>query len=218
MARAGETIGNRIAPPRFVLFGTLLIGGFVLWRAAYPAASWQDALIIAFDLAAALFLLSLAPLMKGFAVTDMRRHADENDANRTLILLVATILAAVVMAAISGELWAARAGNPHAMALLMATLALAWLFANAVYALHYAHLYYCGCDEGRSHHGGIEFPGAGAPDYRDFAYFAFTLGMTFQTSDVPITSPRIRHLALVHSLGAFAFNIGVIAFVINALG
>ena len=93
MARAGETIGNRIAPPRFVLFGTLLIGGFLLWRAAYPAASWQDALIIAFDLAAALFLLSLAPLMKGFAVTDMRRHADENDANRTLILLVATVLA-----------------------------------------------------------------------------------------------------------------------------
>lgn len=218
MGGAGKTIGNRIAPPRFVLFGALVVAGYALWRAAFPVASWQDALIIGFDLAATMFLLSLAPLMRRFAAADMRRHADENDANRTLILLVTTVLAAVVMAAISGELSAARAGNPNAMALLMATLALAWLFANAVYALHYAHLYYCGCDAGRSHHAGIEFPGGGEPDYRDFVYFAFTLGMTFQTSDVAITSPQIRHLALVHSLGAFAFNIGIIAFTINALG
>lgn len=219
MSRAGKTIGNRIAPPRFVLFGALLPLGFLLWRGVFPAAPWQDALTMAFDLAAAVFLLSLLPLMQAFSVAEMRRHADQNDANRALVLLIATALAAAIMAAISGELAAARAGDGGAMARLLITLALVWLFANTVYALHYAHLYYCGGgDQPNGHRGGIEFPGTQTPDYRDFAYFACTLGMTFQTSDVQITSPRIRRLALVHSLAAFAFNIGVIAFTINALG
>lgn len=218
MRGAGKTIGNRIAPPRFVLFGALLPLGFGLWLTVFPAATWQDALTMAFDLAAAVFLISLLPLMRGFSVTEMRRHADENDANRALVLLIATVLAAAVMAAISGELSAARSGDGIAMARLLVTLALVWLFANAAYALHYAHLYYCGGDDPACHRGGIEFPGTDNPDYHDFAYFACTLGMTFQTSDVQITAPRIRRLALVHSLAAFAFNIGVIAFTINALG
>ena len=218
MGGAGKTIGNRIAPPRFVLFGVLLPLGFVLWRTVFPGTSWQDALTMAFDVAATVFLVSLLPLMRDFSVAEMRRHADQNDANRALVLLVATALAAVVMAAISGELSAARSGDGSAMARLLITLALVWLFANAVYALHYAHLYYCGIDEPSGHRGGNEFPGTKNPDYRDFTYFACTLGMTFQTSDVQITSPRVRRLALAHSLAAFAFNIGVIAFTINALG
>lgn len=218
MTGAGKTIGNRIAPPRFVLFGVLLPLGFALWHSVFPGSPWQDGLTIAFDLAATVFLLSLLPLMRDFSVAEMRRHADQNDANRALVLLVATALAAVVMAAISGELSAARSGDGAAMARLLITLALVWLFANAVYALHYAHLYYCGSEESSGHRGGIEFPGTQHPDYRDFTYFACTLGMTFQTSDVQITAARIRRLALVHSLAAFAFNIGVIAFTINALG
>ena len=201
-----------------MLFGACLPLGSWLWQRIDPAATWQDALTMGFDLAAAIFLISLLPLMRSYSLVDMRRHADENDANRTLVLLVATVLAAVVMAAISGELAAARSGDQAAMAKLLITLVLAWLFANAVYALHYAHLYY-GCTEDRSKHcAGIDFPGTSSPDYRDFAYFAFTLGMTFQTSDVQITSRRIRHLSLLHSLAAFAFNIGVIAFAINAVG
>ena len=218
MGRAGKTIGNRIAPPRFVLFGALLPLGFVLWRMIFPGTSWQDALTTAFDLAAAVFLISLLPLMRGFSVAEMRRHADENDANRALVLLIATALAAAIMAAISGELASARSGDSGAMARLLVTLVLVWLFANAVYALHYAHSYYFGSSAKGEHRGGIEFPGTPNPDYSDFAYFAFTLGMTFQTSDVQVTAPSVRRLVLVQSLAAFVFNIGVIAFTINALG
>lgn len=218
MAKAGLAIGNRIAPPRFVLCVALLPMGFWLWRLIDPQASWQDALAIGFDLAAAVFLLSLLPLLRGFSVAEMRRHAEQNDANRGLILLITTLLAGVVMAAIAGELAAARTGEHAAMAKLLGTLALAWLFANSVFALHYAHMFYCGGEDSDKHRGGIEFPGSPHPDYRDFAYFAFTLGMTFQTSDVQITAPEVRHLVLLHCLAAFVFNIGVIAFTINALG
>lgn len=212
------TLGNRLAPPRFVAFALLLVLGIAGWRWIDPAASWPDALAVGFDFAAAAFLLSLAPLLRRIGTAEMRRHSEENDANRVVILVLATVLAAVVMAAIGGELAAARGGDHRAMAMLLVTLALAWTFANAVYALHYAHAYYCGGGEDGGHRGGIEFPGTRSPDYRDFAYFAFTLGMTFQTSDVQITAPGVRHLALLHSLAAFIFNIGVIAFTINALG
>ena len=61
-------------------------------------------------------------------------------------------------------------------------------------------------------------PGTDEPDYWDFVYFAFTLGMTFQTSDVSITDRRIRRVVLGHSLAAFVFNLGVLAFTINVLG
>ncbi len=211
-------LGNRLAPPRFLAFAVLLPLGMAGWLQLDPGASWRDALAMGFDFAAAAFLVSLLPLLRRFGTEEMRRHSAENDANRLVILILSTVMAAVVMAAISGELSAARAGDHLAMAKLLLTLALAWLFANVIYALHYAHIHYIGTGEPGGHRGGIEFPGTRSPDYRDFAYFAFTLGMTFQTSDVQITAPAVRHLALIHSLGAFVFNIGVIAFTINALG
>lgn len=218
MSGPAKTLGNRLAPPRFLAFALLLPLGAGLWTWLNPAASWQDALAMGFDLAAAVFLLSLLPLLRHFPVAEMRRHADQNDANRTLIVVVSTLLALVVMAAISGELAAASAGDKLAMGKLLITLVLAWLFANSVYALHYAHSYYFGSEAKGDHRGGIEFPGTPNPDYSDFAYFAFTLGMTFQTSDVQVTAPAVRRLVLVQSLASFVFNIGVIAFTINALG
>ncbi|HEX4848159.1 MAG TPA: DUF1345 domain-containing protein, partial [Novosphingobium sp.] len=101
MGRAGTSIGNRIAPLRFVAFAALLPLGFLQWQRIDPAAAWQDALAMGFDLAALVFLASLVPLLRGFSVAEMRRHSQENDANRTLVLLITTVLAAVIMAAIS---------------------------------------------------------------------------------------------------------------------
>jgi len=218
MSGPAKTLGNRLAPPRFIAFALLLPLGAGLWRWFDPDAVWQDALAMGFDLAAVLFLLSLLPLLRDFPVAEMRRHADQNDANRTLIVVISTLLALVVLAAISGELDAASNGDRMAMVKLLVTLVLAWLFANSVYALHYAHLYYFGSGQAGDHRGGIEFPGTRNPGYSDFAYFAFTLGMTFQTSDVAITAAPVRRLVLVQSLASFVFNIGVIAFTINALG
>ena len=103
-------------------------------------------------------------------------------------------------------------------ALVIVTLALAWLFSNSVYALHYAHVFYLRDGGAKRDEGGLEFPGRGEPDYADFFYFAFTLGMTFQTSDVSICSRRMRWIVLMHCIAAFVFNIGVLAFTINVLG
>ena len=211
-------LGNRIAPPRFLAFLAILPLAFLGYRQLVAAAEWKDALTMAFDCAAAVFLVTLVPLLRDSSAATMRRHAAENDANRVLVLVITSILMLAVMAAISGELAPAKAGQPFAMIKLIGTLAAIWLFANSVYALHYAHEFYASAGPDKGDRGGIGFPGTRTPTYPDFAYFAFTLGMTFQTSDTAIGSPAIRRIALMHSLAAFVFNIGVIAFTINALG
>jgi len=218
MARKGWQLGKRLAPPRFVMFLLLLIGGFFAWRHLFGGHDVTDSLAMGFDFAAAMFLASLWPLLRECDVATMRRHSEENDANRAWVLAVSTVLTLVVMAAIAGELPAASKGDHGAMVKLIATLMLTWLFANSVYALHYAHEFYLRGNEPGKDAGGLDMPGTPTPGYSDFAYFAFTLGMTFQTSDTQITSRSIRRIALLHSFAAFVFNIGVIAFSINALG
>jgi len=209
-------IGNWLAPKRFLLFLAFIPAAFVAQRAAFGAQQWADSAAMAFDAAALVFLLSLAPLVRESDAAAMRAHAADNDANRGLVLVLTTLVGFAVMGEIAGELPGARAGEPLTILKLLGTLLLIWLFANSMFALHYAHAFYT--QEGGADAGGIEVPGTTAPDYADFAYFAFTFGMTFQTSDVQITSRRVRRVVLLHCFAAFVFNIGVIAFAINALG
>ena len=95
----------------------------------------------------------------------------------------------------------------------LATLAIAWFFSNMVFALHYAHMYYRNSNGQDA--GGLELPDGEPPTYIDFCYFSFVIGMTFQVSDIDITSRDIRAASLVHSLIAFFFNVGVIALSVN---
>lgn len=208
-----RTIGNRIAPARFILFFALLAGGTA---AAWPWLEPAPAVMAGFDLAAAAFLFSCIPLFKDEAEA-MRLAAKENDANRAVLLILSAILSLVILVAVAGELAADRELTIGDTILIIATLALAWAFANMVYALHYAHLYYSG-EGGGKDHTGLDFPGKRPePDYWDFVYFSFTLGVALQTSDVCITSPGIRRVVTLHCIEAFVFNLGVLALAINIL-
>jgi len=205
-------LGNKIAPARFVAFVVIFAGGLAI---LIPSLGRGLGTMAAFDIASALFLLLVAPLLRSKA-SDMRRFAKENDANRALLLGLTATVSLVVLVSVASEM-ASGKGDPLTTALLVVTLVLAWLFSNSVYALHYAHLYYSADGKGGDS-GGITIPGCDEPDYWDFVYFSFTLGMTFQTSDVEITSWRIRRISTGHCLAAFVFNIGVLAFSINVLG
>lgn len=218
MTRPRKRIGNRLAPARFIAFVVLLVVAYSVHNRLLGDGGWQDSAAMAFDFAAACFLISLLPLLKDSSAEAMRRHSGENDANRLTVLVITSGLAFLVLAAISGELPRVHDGEPIAAAKLVVTLLLIWLFANSVYALHYAHIFYLRDPETGHDSGGLDFPDTKTPTYADFAYFAFTLGMTFQTSDVAITKPVVRQIALLHCFAAFVFNIGVIAFTINALG
>jgi len=104
------------------------------------------------------------------------------------------------------------------IALAFATVISSWFLVHTVFALHYAHIYY-GDDPTRpgSNIGGLEFPDERTPDYLDFAYFSFVVGMTCQVSDVQVTGRRLRRWTLVHGLLSFGFNTILLALSINVV-
>jgi len=210
---AKPTIGNKVAPPSFILFFCLLIAGTAgAWQFLGPAS----AIMAGFDLAAIGFVLSLVRLL-GHEAEQMRQSSRQNDANRATLLIVALVLSFVILVAVTGELTGDKHLSTMETVIVIATLSLAWTFANLVYALHYAHLYYSGIDGGRDH-AGLDFPGKHPePDYWDFIYFSFTLGVALQTSDVCITSSGIRRVVTVHCIGAFIYNLVVLALAVNVL-
>ncbi|HMH33585.1 MAG TPA: DUF1345 domain-containing protein [Puia sp.] len=108
----------------------------------------------------------------------------------------------------------------HAMFLFASipAMLLSWAMIHTTFAFHYAHIFYDDADDDKERHaGGLDFPGEKKPDYLDFAYFSFVIGMTFQVSDVQITSRKIRGLALLHGVLAFLLNTFVVAITINLI-
>jgi uncharacterized membrane protein len=208
-------VGTYLAPERFLAF--LVVLALSTWLAARQAP-FERAAMIGFDIAAFIFLIIIAPLLRRRDASHMRESSRRNDANRATLLAVSGVVILTILVAIGSEVSQKDKLDAAGKALIIATLALAWLFSNAIYALHYAHIFYLQDGGTKRDQGGLEFPGRGEPDYADFFYFAFTLGMTFQTSDVTICSRRMRWIVLMHCVAAFVFNIGVLAFTINVLG
>lgn len=192
----------------FLLLSLTALGfGFVL--------PWQQAIMAGFDVAALGYAATLRPLFR-LDPDGIRKQAKPEDADRVLLLALTAITMIAILTAIASELMQGHAPKGMAVVLVITTLAIAWCFSNMVYAIHYAHLFYDD-SQGSGDRGGVEFPKTKSPDYWDFVYFAYTLGMTFQTSDVAITDGQWRKVVIFHSIAAFVFNIGVIAFSINIL-
>ncbi len=151
----------------------------------------------------------------------MRRRAQQQDAGRLVILGLITAVACMSIFAIafmlhdkgnSGEILALHLG------LSILTIVGSWMLVHTIFALHYAHAYYQNhktLQECKAQ--GIDFPGDSEPDYWDFLYFSFVIGMTSQVSDTNITSGVIRRLALGHGVLAFFFNTTILAMSINII-
>lgn len=215
MNKARKTLGQRVAPARFIAFLIIFAVAFAL---AYAPMGWAPGLMTAFDIAGVFFLVSLIPVLTQHGTGTMKQHAKENDANRAVLLVITSIVMIAILTAVFSEL-GVKTGGGSPKALIVGTLVVAWVYSNTVYALHYAHLYYVEGSEG-----GLDFSGPqddqpdSGPEYSDFIYFSYTLGMTFQTSDTAVTSRRMRKVVTAHSFAAFVFNFGVLAFTLNVLG
>lgn len=198
--------------PRFVLsallFVALLIG--LIASGIDPVRS----LLLAFDIAALVFLAATAHLFNRESSKAIRKRAQEEDAGRWGILWSSVVVSIVVLVALGLELHGGKAGRLIEIALAASCIVLAWIFMNTMFALHYAHEYYGDSPNPRK---GLEFPGKDDPDYWDFAYFAFVVGMTFQVSDVQISGRHLRRLALIHSVIAFFFNVIILALSVNVV-
>lgn len=162
-------------------------------------------------------LLALAWLAIGACDADVtRRRAASEDPGRTMVYVLVTLTSAVSLFAAVALAHRARSMLPSdtttAALLCIVTVVVSWCVTHTAFTLRYAHLYYREDDEGI---GGVEFPGGRPPTYFDFAYFSFTIGMTFQTSDVTITGRPIRQTALLHAMLSFAYNTAILAFALN---
>ncbi|AGU50936.1 hypothetical protein VAPA_1c38540 [Variovorax paradoxus B4] len=158
--------------------------------------------------------------------------ADTFDAQRTreraqsldqpnVVILVSMLVAigvsvvAIAMLLQQVKLMSGPARTGH-IALGLVALVGSWLMMHTIYAFHYAHRYYIDRRDG-SPDGGLDFPGKEEPDYFDFLYYAYVVGMTTQVSDVQATSREMRRITLVHSVLAFAFNMLVLALSVNVV-
>jgi uncharacterized membrane protein len=156
-------------------------------------------------------------------LVDAKKSAQEarlQDSNRTAIFLFVILAAVASLWAVgrlltSSKLEPGRTSTPILLA--SGTVVLSWLLIHTTFALHYAHIYYQrpDTDEKPSHGSGLLFPDDKSPDFLDFAYFSFVIGMTCQVSDVQISSKRLRRLALLHGALSFGFNTIILALTIN---
>jgi uncharacterized membrane protein len=170
-------------------------------------------LLIGWDIFIAFYLALAYAMMLRSGVTHIRRNAVMQDDGRFLILMVTALGAFASIAAIVSELGAEHRGAPE-LILATVTIALSWAMVHTTFALHYAHDYYRGAKPG-----GLAFPGADQsgeePDYWDFVYFSFVVGMTAQVSDVGITDKTIRRTATAHGIISFIFNTALLALMVN---
>jgi uncharacterized membrane protein len=190
---------------------------FVLLIAAFSVggAGLARAIVLAFAIASAAFLTAVAWMFSHSDGASIRARARKEDEGRWGLLLSGVAVTVVVLVALGLELNLDKgAGGAFGIVLAAVSLLLSWLFMNTMFALHYAHAYY-GDNQHNEPRGGLEFPGEKDPDYWDFVYFALVIGMTFQVSDVQICARPMRHIALLHAVIAFFFNVIIIALTIN---
>ncbi len=200
------------------LFAALTVGvvSFFLLPGGFHARTQA---ILAWDIGAAFFLALCAVWFTTATPAQMPRNAAaQEEGEWTLFWLVLAGVSAS-FAAIIGEFGAMKNITPALrelrVALVAATLAVTWMLTHAVFALRYAHEFYTSSGDATAPDGGIEFPRETRPDYWDFFYFSAVLGMTFQVSDVQITSRKMRRLATVHGLLGFLFNTVIVALTVN---
>ncbi|WP_374949488.1 DUF1345 domain-containing protein [Mucilaginibacter sp.] len=153
---------------------------------------------------------------------DIRKIARLEDSSRYLISLFVTSASLISLLAIFLLLKSSKGESQQTVAgyvfLSMGAVVTSWWLVHTIYTLRYAHLYYSVEKGNRNPAGGLEFPGDDKePDYMDFVYFSFVLGMTFQVSDVEISSKLIRRIAWRHGLISFAFNTAIVALSINVI-
>ena len=195
---------------RFMICALIFV---VLVVVLFSIGSRPDrSILLAFDIAAVTFLAATVFMFSRSDDQSIRRRARKEDEGYWGFLLSGAAVAAVALVALAAELHTSKHTGSVLIALAVCSLVLAWLFMNTIFALHYAHEFY-GDRDGK--HAGLEFPGNTNPDYWDFVYFAFVIGMTFQVSDVQIDARTIRRVALAQSVIAFFFNVIVIALSVN---
>jgi uncharacterized membrane protein len=172
-------------------------------------------ILIGWDLGVLVYLVAAAVVMTQCrSVAQMKSNASAQDEGALAILVLTVAAAMASLVAIFAELAMVDHTDPHYglySALAIVTVVLSWTFIHTIFALHYAHDFY----GSGQHKNGLRFPDEGQPDYWDFVYFSFVIGMTFQVSDVAVMHKVVRRTVVVHGALSFFFTTAVVAMAVN---
>src|SRR5262245_34119654 len=170
--------------------------------------------LVGWSAGVALYLLLVYILIARCNTEQIRDHAAREDEGRVGILMLTVFAALASLGAIVVELHGAgdHVRGGFELALATTTIVLSWVLIHTIFALHYAHDYY---GEYGAKQSGLNFPGDEPPDYWDFVYFSFVIGMTSQVSDVAVASRAIRRTVIAHRVVSFFFNVALLALMVN---
>ena len=213
--------GALVNHPRLFVCAALSIAAFFITPSAWPLATRA---LAAWNVGALAYFAAVAVMMSQATGASIRARAQREDESDFAILVVSVAAATASLVAIIGQLAVVK--DMHGLergqhiALAVLTIVSAWSFIHLMFALHYAHTYFQAqpndtpttADDLR---GGLRFPGTPTPDYRDFLYFSFVIGVASQTADVELTSREMRRISLGHSIVSFFFNTTLLALTIN---
>ena len=201
-----------IAPAGVRLAVSLLAGGAVAATVAF-LAPWEVSPAAGWGATACVYVGWVWIAVAGFDAVDTAAHATDEDPGRAVtdaLLLTASIASLVAVGLILFKAGDSRgAARVTLVGSSVASVALSWALVHTLFALRYARMYYGGTP------GGIDFNESAPPSYSDFAYMAFTIGMTFQVSDTALQSTKIRAAVLGHAMLSFLFGAVILATTIN---
>ena len=204
--------------PQRLMYG--LAAGLATLAVPLPVG-WEFRGLLAWCVGLVIYLGLAWWLCGGFDAKRTRLRAQAQDERGAVLLLVLLLATAACVAAITVLMQQSSdlVGFEKALhvGLAVFALALSWLFIQTIFTFHYAHVYYREERLAEPDGAGLEFPGGQDPDYFDFLYYAFVVGMTSQVSDVSVTSREMRRLTTLHGVLSFGFNMLILALSINVV-
>lgn len=174
----------------------------------------ETRIIVGWDAGAIVYLAFAWIIIAQADRNTTRTHTQSQDQSGYIIFL---FVIAASCASVVAIIFMLHAIKGLAIALSIVALISSWLLIHTLFAFHYARRYYAPDKREQSHAGGLDFPGDREPDYLDFAYYSFVVGMTSQVSDVSVLSRSMRRLTTIHSILSFFFNIVILAMNVNII-
>jgi uncharacterized membrane protein len=204
-----KTLRPHVFRPRLSVVAVLGLGFYLVSEYFFEPLR---AALIAFDAASLMVIAACTVIAAKTSARMMPRRAGEENERKFSVLVTGVVVSVVILGALGLELTGVKQKSVNEVVLSSATIVLAWGFLNMLFAFHYAHEFY---RWQKRKVRPVSFPGTTKPDYFDFVYFAFTIGMTFQVTDVEVRSGPIRHAVFVHALISFFLSVIVLALMVN---
>lgn len=194
----------------------------IVFFLAYPSVSLPTTLLFTWMAFALVAIILMWITILSSHPKEVQRIAKLQDSSRAMIFGFVLTASMASLLAVYFLLKSAKGHSQHVndhILLSITAVFVSWWLVHTIFTLRYAHMYY---DKGRDDGtpkpgGGLDFPEDEHPDYMDFVYFSFVIGMTFQVSDVEISAKPIRRLAWLHGLISFIFNTAIVALGINII-